>query len=198
MKGKLITLYGINNIGKTTHAKRLVERLKANGYKSVYLKYPIYGLAPSGPILFEQLRGKRGQTMSEDELQMWFVMNRYQFQPKLKKFLNEGYIVVSEDYTGTGIVWGKTKGLDEGWLEGINEFLVKEDFAIMLEGRRSLKAKEKFHVHEQNDRLMGKSEKTHQYFARKYGWQVVALQPSKDETAELVWKKVGNLLKRQL
>ncbi|MFA5820581.1 MAG: hypothetical protein WC873_00470 [Candidatus Gracilibacteria bacterium] len=195
MKGKLITLYGINNIGKTTHAKRLVERLKANGCKSVYLKYPAYEVKPSGPILFEQLRGKKGQTLSEDELQMWFVMNRYQFQTKLKKFLNEGYVVVAEDYTGTGIVWGKTKGLDEEWLESINRFLVKEDFAIMLEGKRTIKAKEKFHVHEQNDSLMAKSEKVHQYFARKYGWHKVALQPTKDQTAELVWKAVDDFLR---
>jgi len=84
-KGLFITIYGINNIGKSTHAKRLVERLKKLGKKAVYIKYPIYDLAPTGPFLDKVLRHSKKQKMPEEELQLWFVLNRYQFQPKLKK-----------------------------------------------------------------------------------------------------------------
>jgi len=33
-KGKLIVLYGINNLGKTTQAELLVEKIKSNGKKT--------------------------------------------------------------------------------------------------------------------------------------------------------------------
>jgi hypothetical protein len=50
--------------------------------------------------------------MDEHELQLWFVLNRYQYEPELKKLLNDGYIVIAEDYVGTGIAWG---ALFFGW-----------------------------------------------------------------------------------
>ena len=65
--GKLITIYGINNIGKSTHAKLIVERLKQNGYKAFYVKYPVYNMEPTGVFLNEVLRGEGGQKISEDE-----------------------------------------------------------------------------------------------------------------------------------
>ena len=42
MRGKFIVLYGINNLGKTTQAKFLVEKLQSQGLRAEYVKYPIY------------------------------------------------------------------------------------------------------------------------------------------------------------
>ncbi|MEK7673474.1 MAG: hypothetical protein AAB373_06345 [Patescibacteria group bacterium] len=194
VKGQFITLYGINNIGKSTHAKLLVERLEKEGYKSKYVKYPVYDLAPTGPFINEVLRGEDGQKIPEDELQMWFILNRYQFEPQIKKWIEEGYIIVAEDYTGTGIAWGVAKGLDEEWLLGANKYLLKEDFALMLEGERSLSAREETHVHEQNDDLVQKCIRVHERLAEKFGWTRVQVQAEKAETAELIWDKVKGFL----
>ena len=43
-KGKLIAIYGINNLGKSTQAHLLVQELQDQGYKAQYLKYPIYDI----------------------------------------------------------------------------------------------------------------------------------------------------------
>jgi thymidylate kinase len=197
MKGKLITIYGINNIGKTTHSELLVERLIKEGHKSIYVKYPKYDIEPTGPFLWNHLRNPGGQDISEYELQLWFVLNRFQFQPEMEKLLKEGYIVVAEDYIGTGIAWGISKGLDEKWLLKVNEGLIKEDFAILMEGERVLTAKEKVHVHEQNEKLIKKCEKVHSNLADKYGWKRVQIQKEIHETAELIWKVVDDFLKRR-
>jgi len=116
----LITIYGINNIGKTTHAKNIVKRLKKSGKKAIYVKYPIYDLKPTGPFINKILRSKNSQKISEEELQMWYVLNRYQFEPTLKKYLKQNYIVIAEDYIGTGLAWGWTKGANLKWLENLN------------------------------------------------------------------------------
>ena len=135
-----IALYGINNIGKTYHAKRLVKYFKKIGKKAVYIKYPIYGLKPTGPFLDKILRKQGKQKMSEEELQLWFTLNRYQFQPRLKKLLERDYIVVAEDYSGTGIVWGMAKSRNPAKMrkeiEAMNKFLVQPDMAILLDGKR--------------------------------------------------------------
>ena len=124
MKGKFITFYGINNIGKSTHAELLTERLKAEGHDAIFVKFPVYDLNPTGPYLNQFLREGK-QEISEEELQMWFTLNRFQAQPRLKKWLDEGKIIVAEDYTGTGLAWGSLKGADLTWLTEMNKYLIK-------------------------------------------------------------------------
>lgn len=193
-KGAFITLYGINNIGKSTHARRLTERLQREGHKAVYLKYPIYDLEPTGPQLNRILRSRGAQNVSEEELQTLFMQNRRDFEPSLTKMLAKGVMVVAEDYTQTGIAWGAAKGLDERWMEELNEHLLKEDFSILLVGERAMKAKEAVHIHETNDALVQKVDEILRRRARENGWRIIELQPTKDETARLVWDAVKKFL----
>lgn len=195
MRGKFITIYGINNIGKTTHCKLLLERLIANGNKAKYVKYPIYDLEPTGPFLNRTLRNSGGQKISEDELQLWFILNRYQFQPTLMQWLDEGYIVVAEDYIGTGIAWGTAKGLERQWLTQANKHLLKEDFAILLEGERDLRAKEKNHLHEENEELIEKCRQEFEILAEKNSWMRLNLKEKIEDSAEIIWQAVVARLK---
>lgn len=188
-KGKFITFYGVNNIGKSTHARILVDRLKKEGYDPIYLKYPIYDLEPSGSYLNKILRDGT-QTVSEEELQLWFTINRHQFEPELKKMIMQGKTVIAEDYIGTGLAWGMAKGCDEEWLEQINRYLLRSDMAILIDGERTKQAIEKGHIHETDDNLMRKARKTHMYMADRYAWYVIKLQERKEDTAKLVWEGV--------
>jgi len=194
-KGKLITLYGINNIGKSTQAKLLVENLRANGHDAIHIKYPVYDLKPSGTFLNDVLRNSLGQSITEEELQMWFAVNRFQFQEQLQDWLNEGRIVVAEDYTGTGLAWGSAKGAKLPWLEEINRYLLKEDLAVFLKGKRNLHAKENNHIHEQNDELVEACQFIMENLAAKYGCVLLNVKPSIGETAKDIWEIVDNFLK---
>lgn len=193
-----ITLYGINNIGKSTQAKRLVEKLKAEGRDAVYVKFPVYDVEPTGRYLNEFLRSGEAQKVSEEELQMWFTLNRYQFQPILQKWLVEGKIVVAEDYTGTGLAWGTVKGANTAWLESLNEGLVKEDLAILLDGERFGHAAEKEHIHESNDEFMKRSRQVHLELGEKYGWIKVPVEGNAEEVGQRVWAAVSTSLSLQI
>jgi len=200
-RGKFITIYGINNIGKSTQAQILTEKLINAGYDAEFLKYPNYSVEPSGKFLDSVLRGDGSsgpseQKISEDELQMWFVLNRYQFQPEIEKKLAEGKILVAEDYVGTGIAWGVAKGLDRKWLEALNANLTKEDLAVMLYGNRHITAKEPSHIHEQNDALIEKCRLVHEDLAKRYGWKKVEVKEQITETADGLWEVVEGFLKR--
>lgn len=195
-EGKFITIYGINNIGKSTQSRILVENLTRAGYKAKHIKYPVYDLAPTGHFLDSVMRNPDGQKISEDELQLWFVMNRYQFEPELKKLLSEGYIIIAEDYSGTGIAWGTAKGLEQNWLEEANKYLLKEDFSILFEGKRNLIAREDNHVHEQNDLLIEKCTKVFLELADKYSWQKFQLQEKIEDSAKALLELVLNYLEK--
>ena len=136
------------------------------------------------------LRSGEVQKISEEELQMWFTLNRFQFEPTLREWLADGKIVVAEDYTGTGIAWGVVKGADREWLESLNAPLVKEDLAILLDGERFIKATEEGHIHETNEEFMKRARQVHLELGEKYGWVKIPVQPGKDETEVLVWETV--------
>jgi len=194
-KGKFITIYGINNIGKSTHAQILTERLINEGYDAEFLKYPNYTVEPTGSFLDHLLRGHEKQAITEEELQLWFVLNRYQFQPEIERKLAEGKVLVVEDYVGTGIAWGVAKGLKLKWMEAINKHLLVEDFAIYMSGHRHLQAKEAKHIHEQDDALAERCRKVHEKLARKYKWKKVQMQEEIHDTAALMWAEVEKFLK---
>lgn len=189
MRGTFITFYGINNIGKTTHAQWLVEKFQQEGYSAVYIKYPHYDLAPSGPLINSVIRSEE-QYISEEELQMWYTINRFQFEPELKQLLTINDFVVAEDYVGTGLAWGHAKGVDLDWLKTINRPLISEDISIMLDGERFLHAKEKTHVHENNDALMKRCREVHLELAKEFSWPVINTNQSKDTVRQEVWEIV--------
>jgi len=193
-KGKFIAIYGINNIGKSTQARILTEKLISQGFDAEFLKYPNYSISPTGKFLDHVLRGGEKQNISEDELQMWFVLNRYQSQPEIEKKLSEGKILIVEDYVGTGIAWGTAKGLDMKWMETVNEHLMKEDLSVYLYGKRQLSAKESSHIHEQNDILIEKCRKVHEELADRYNWEKVEVREKHTDTADDLWKVVAKFL----
>jgi len=195
MRGKFIVLYGSNNLGKTTQAKFLVKRLKKEGLRAKYLKYPVYRIKPSGEFINKILRSGKKQTISEEELQMWFTLNRFQYEPKLKKILEKGVYVVAEDYIGTGLAWGMTKGASLEELECFNRKLQKEDLAILLVGKRFLKGKEEGHLHENSSALMRKNKKAHLFLAKKYRWKVINANQPEVKVAEDIWRVVKIILK---
>ena len=186
--GKLIVLYGTNNLGKSTQALLLVKRFRQTGQLVEYLKYPVYDILPTGPKLNQILRGGKPQTISEYELQALYARNRRDFQPALQQKLAAGVTVVAEDYTGTGLAWGVTKGADLETLERQNEGLIQEDLAILLDGERFLSGKEANHLHESSDELWERCRQVHLDLARKYGWQMVLANQSVEKVAEDVWR----------
>lgn len=188
--GTFIAIYGVNNIGKSWHAKFLVERLNGLGKKAVYVKYPIYDIKPSGPFLNKTLRSGEGQKISEEELQTWYALNRFQFQPELKKMLEENDYVIAEDYTGTGICWGHTKGANLEWLESLNSQFVKPDIEILMTGERKQESVEEGHLHESNDALLEKAEDVLEMLADRYNWGRVA----KDEDYEITKQRFWDIL----
>jgi len=67
----------------------LIDRLKSLGLQAEYLKYAIYDLSPSGPLLNEYLRKGNPHDLSPREFQLLQVLNRTQYQPLLQEKLEQ-------------------------------------------------------------------------------------------------------------
>ena len=180
-----VAIYGINNIGKTTQVQLLKDRLSKQGRKVFTLKYPIYDIDPSGTFLHTVLRSRQ-QTLSEEELQMWFALNRYQFQTKLQHLLATYDIVIAEDYTYTAVAWGSCKGLNQDWIEQINDKLIQPDLEILITGERSLETVEKGHIHENQHELAEKVSTKLKQLAQNKSWKIVERQSEIEQTHKLL------------
>lgn len=64
MHGILIDIEGADGSGKTEQAKRLFERLKAEGYPVTFFDFPQYSGSHTGKLIGELLAGKHGDFMS--------------------------------------------------------------------------------------------------------------------------------------
>lgn len=186
--GKLIVLYGINNLGKSTQARLLVLRLQKEGYPAEYLKYPIYNLEPSGSLINDYLRAGNPYQLSPREAQLLYVLNRTQFEPTLKEKLSQGIHIIAEDYIGTGLAWGIGAGVNENFMKTINSHLWREAMAFLFTGERFVKATEIDHQHETNETLMKKVKQVHEQLGQIYGWIPIAANQPTQIIHELLWQ----------
>lgn len=193
-KGRLIIIYGANNLGKSTQAKLLVKAIKKTGKKAEYIKYPIYKSEPAGKLINEYLRKNNPHKFTSREFQLLNFIDRIVYEPILKNKLAKGVNVIAEDYFGTAMAWGLATGVDLKFLEYLNKFVLKENLAFFLDGERFKKAKEKNHKHEKNEKLIEKARIAHLKIGKKYGWQRINANLSIEKVHEVIWKKVQKIL----
>lgn len=194
IKGKFIVIYGINNLGKTTQAKLLVEKLKSLGRKAEYLKYPVYDLEPSGPALNKYLREGNPEKLSPKQAQILFAQNRQQYEPTLKAKLERGIDIVAEDYWGTGVAWGMGAGVDKEFLLELNRKFLREDLALLFVGQRFASGVESNHLHETDSELTKRVEQAHNELGKEFGWKTINSNDSIEEVQKSVWEEIQKIL----
>jgi thymidylate kinase len=192
MTGKFIVLYGSNNIGKSTQTQLLQQRTQ----NSIAIKYPIYE-SPTGALISQILRSPEliDRKYTEIEIQQLYVQDRQNYEPKLMAMLKSGTSVIAEDYIGTGIAWGMTRGLNLESLISMNEGLLQPDITILLDADyRYTESIEKTHKNENDDQLWIKNRDIYRLLAKKFNWNIInANQPQK-----IVSEAILNLIKNEV
>jgi thymidylate kinase len=192
--GKFIVIYGVNNLGKSTQIKKLIERLRSMRIIVEYLKYAIYDLEPSGPIINGYLREGNPYDLIPREFQIIQALNRTQYEPTLKAKLNSGTWIIAEDYAGSAMMWGMAAGVDRDFLIRTNNHLLQPDLAFLLHGQRFLKSIEAKHIHEQDSGLTDKAAPACEDLAILLDWKKILANQTEDQVAADIWKEIAVLL----
>ena len=99
-KGKLIVIDGSDGSGKATQTKLLVSKLKKSGVKVKTMDFPRYENNFFGEFIGECLTGEYGDFLTLDPhiTSVLYAADRFESSVKLKKWLEEGYMVILDRY----------------------------------------------------------------------------------------------------
>ena len=141
--GKFIVIEGLDGSGKSTQNNLLAKHLAKEGYKVERIDFPQYGTKSAG-LVEEYLNGKYGSSeeVGPYRASVFYACDRYDASFKIRKWLKEGKIVVSDRYVASNIghQGGKIKDKKERerffkWLYNLeyNIFgIPKPDFTFIL------------------------------------------------------------------
>lgn len=142
-EGKFIVIEGLDGSGKNTQFNLLVKRLKKNGHQIEKIDFPQYGTKSAG-LVEEYLNGKYGcsEEVGPYKASIFYACDRYDASFKIRKWLEDGKIVISDRYIASnmGHQGGKIKNHQERekYLKWLYDFeygllgIPKPDFNIIL------------------------------------------------------------------
>jgi dTMP kinase len=184
--GYIISIEGIDAVGKQTQTLLLEAWLRKNKMATVTLSFPDYE-TPIGKEIHSFLSGNRSLL---PELQhMLFAANRWEKAPLINRYREAGRTIVINRYSESNIVYGMANGLDIEWLKTLEEGLPKSDTVIVLDapvkGLLSRRGKSR-DSYEKSVRLQERARKLYKDLAPRFGWNVVDAGGDKETVHESI------------
>jgi len=221
--GKFIVIDGTDGSGKTTQFNLLLENLRQRGYAVELADFPQYNTKSAG-LVEEYLGGKYG---SADEVKpqissIFYACDRYDASFKIRQWLQEGKIVLSNRYVSANMGHQGAKIVDSterqkffDWLYDLeyNLFNIpKPDLNIILHvdsaiaqqlakerQREDWKGKTK-DIHEENLEHLKRAEQTYLEIAQYPNFKLIECTRNnqimtREEIQAAVWQEVEQLIK---
>ncbi len=130
MRGKFVSIEGIDKCGKSTHAKLLAGWLRSQGYEVVITDEPTDSMV--GRMIKQILRGELRVPIEIEAL--LFAADRVQHVVNLiNPALQEGKVVISERYIHSSLAYQSARGLSMSWIKKINKYAPEPDLAILID-----------------------------------------------------------------
>ena len=216
--GKLIVLDGTDGTGKATQTDLLAGKLEENGYSVRMVSFPQYNNRSAGPVE-EYLSGKYGDANEVDPYiaSVFYAVDRFDASFKIKKWLKDGYIVLSNRYVSAnmGHQGNKISSLDERkeffeWLHQLeyNTFEIpKPNINIILHVEAELaqelaqkRSDQESDIHQEDLEHLKRAEQTFLEMADSFPeFHLIRCTKNneimkREEILELIWGKVKEVI----
>lgn len=113
MKGKIITIEGLDGSGKSTQIDLLIGRLNELDIKHKFIHFPMLNQGEYGKLIAEYLRGELGslEHVHPKLVALLFAEDRNEHKALLNEWLSEGYLIIMDRYVNSNIAFqcAKTK-----------------------------------------------------------------------------------------
>ena len=192
-KGKLIIIEAVDGCGKKTQTKLLYENLKNLGYKCKKISFPNYKSESSAPVRL-YLNGELSNNADDINAYMastFYAVDRaISFKKDWEKWLDKGYIIISDRYTVSNMIHQGSK--IEGkelldyieWLKDLEYnkiglpvpdkiFYLDVPTEVSSQLRSNRKQELKVDIHEENEAFIIKSYNNAKNLCRLEGWHEI-------------------------
>ncbi len=130
MKGKFISIEGIDGCGKSTHVKLLARWLRSHDHKVVVTDEPTNGAI--GRTIKRALMGKLNLPIAAEAL--LFAADRAQhISDVIQPALRTGKVVLNERYVSSSLAYQSARGLSTNWISSINKHALMPDLGILID-----------------------------------------------------------------
>jgi len=175
VRGKLVSIEGIDGCGKSTHTRLLARWLRARGYKVVITDEPTNG--PIGRIIKRILRGDLKVPVTAEAL--LFAADRlHHLDTLILPAMRAGKIVITERYTYSSLAYQSARGLNLQWIAKINAKAPRPDMAVLIDvpaeiALRRIKGARELDTFERDLKLQRKVRTNYLRVSRKCGAKIL-------------------------
>jgi len=188
LKGKFITIEGIDGCGKSTQARLLARWLRSIGRDVVLTDEPTDGVVGKNIKLI--LKGKLKVPVEVEALLFAADRGRH-VSGLILPATRAGKIVINERYLYSSLAYQSARGMPEEFLMKINSYVPKPDLAVLIDlpataalGR--IKPSRKLDEFEKDLRLQDKVRRNYLRLAKRYGLKIIdGVRPLEEVQTEL-------------
>lgn len=131
-KGRLLIVDGIDGSGKATQAGLLAKHLKKDGVRFKTIDFPRYYENFFGGMIGEYLSGEYGDFTKADPrlASVLYAADRFESSKNIKKWLDEGYVVIADRYVSANQIHQGGKIKDKKKRKEFMEWLEKMEHQV--------------------------------------------------------------------
>lgn len=195
-RGLIITIEGIDAVGKHTQSLLLKAWLKSNGHSVTSLSFPDYR-TPIGKEIKSFLTGKRD--FGPEVRHMLFAANRWEKIESIRESQAENEVLIVDRYTESNLAYGVANGLPLAWLVALEAGLPKSDLVIVLDAPSAgLQARRQGpkDSYEKDRELQSRVQTSYRELARKFGWVTIDGSESAESVHNSIKEVVGGVVSR--
>lgn len=130
--GKFIVIDGTDGCGKATQTKILVKKLKERGCRVKTIDFPRYYHNFFGKFIGQCLAGEYGNFVAEDPhiASVLYAADRFESGNVIKKWLNDGNIVIADRYASSNQIHQGGKIKSEKERKEFIQWIEKMEFGV--------------------------------------------------------------------
>jgi dTMP kinase len=191
LRGRIITLEGIDQSGKRTQTRLLASQLRKRGAKVSTVSFPIYK-SPSGREIHRFLEGRR--KYPPEALHMLYSLNRWENKEVITQLIEDTDFVIADRYYPSNLAYGVSRGLGLDWLQALDRGLPTAALVIVLDVpvpasfARKSRGRD---VHERNGRLLLEVRRSYRTLAERLDWRIVDATRPIEDVREAIWRIVS-------
>ena len=182
----IISIEGGDQAGKKTQSSMLVKVLDSRGVQVSAFSFPDY-TTPVGKVIKNVLNGKH--TPIPQVIHCLMSANRWEMAEKIRQASKDNHVLVMNRYYHSNLVYGMANGLNESWLESLDEGLPKSDMVILLDVtqdesfRRKSTGRDKF---ESDDSFIRKVSRMYKTVAKRKHWKIIDAKMDRKKVHEQI------------